>query len=142
MSEIGMIIHGDQIRGIKSLFINSYIHYAKSINFYKKIEKEKRLRLIENIAKDLSKKCKLLVYVDSEDSNVVYSVIAYTLEQGKLVVYFSYTKYPFRGYGFCKKLLSKLEEDSTSLSHCVPIKLGGYEIWKKYNQQQPYYPKI
>jgi len=143
MNSIGKIIHGDSIAGIKSLFMNAYIHNVKVFNFYKKIEdKEKRLNLVTNIASDLSKKCKFLLYIDSESSNVIYSIIAYTLIDGNLKIYFAYTKYSFRGYGFCKLLLEHLEKESKVLSHCVPKKLERYSLWSKYVQTSPYYPVV
>lgn len=129
-----------------NLFRNAYVQNCKEFSFYRGIkDPAKRISLLTQISDELAATKNIIYYCDSEDNNVIYSLLCYEVIDNKTIVYFAYTKYNFRGYGFCKELLDYIEsmEPTNRLVHCIPKQLTPKwgRLWAKYQRTaQPYYP--
>jgi hypothetical protein len=143
MTSIGTVVTS-KAHGI-NLFKNAYVQNCRDFSFYRGIKDPgKRISLLTQIADELADTKELIYFCDAEDNSVIYSVVCYEFVGNKTIVYFAYTKYNFRGYGFCKELLDYIEsmEPRNKLEHRVPKQLTPKwgKLWAKYQRTQPYYP--
>lgn len=134
------------MRGTKSLFINSYVRTLSETNYYRAIPVNRRMDLLNSIARELADTCYFAIFVDKEDSGVIYSLVAYSIEGKQLTIQFCYTKYNMRSYGMCNHLLNHIEkyhkETITNINHSIPKKIGDkYSLWNNTPQTRPYLPK-
>lgn len=144
MTSIGTIVAG---KHGNNLFRNAYVNNLKSFSFYRKIDNpSKRIELLTKIADDLSLTKEFVYLCDKDDVNTIYSLVCYEVVDNKTIVYFAYTKYPFRSYGFCKELLDYIESlnPTNELEHRLPRELTPKwgKLWAKYKRTQPYYPQL
>jgi hypothetical protein len=143
MITFGTIVSGSH--GTNNLFKNSYVQNLKGLSFYRKIEDVgKRLDLLTKIADELSSTKSFVYLCDKDDPSIIYSLVCYEIVDNKTIVYYAYTKYPFRGCGFCKDLLNYIEslQPTNTLEHRIPRTLTPKwgKLWEKYQRTQPYYP--
>ena len=143
MNSIGVIVSGNH--GTSNLFKNSYVQNLKGLSFYRKIEDVgKRLDLLTAISDELAATKSFVYLCDRDDRDVIYSLVCYEIVGNKTIVYYAYTKYAFRGYGFCKELLDYIEalQPTNTLEHRIPRTLTPKwgKLWERYQRTQPYYP--
>jgi hypothetical protein len=121
-----------------NLFKHAYVQNMKSLSYYRNVKS--RIQILSANAEYLAQHAELVYLCDSEYPEIVYSVLCYSQAPNKTIVYFAYTKYNFRGYGFCSKLLRHIDNGSPKY-HCVPRVLTPKweRLWKQYQQLPPLY---
>jgi hypothetical protein len=131
----------DVPKGVIHLFQHSYLRTCKSWSYYRRMNFLTKIDLLSKVSQDLSSNKCFIWACDKEDKNVLYSLLCYEIIDKKLIVYFAFTKYDFRGYGFVSKLLKEVEKGTSEWIHKVPKLLGKYpKLWGKYKREPPHYP--
>ena len=144
MSSIATIRFGNGTflpKGVVNLFQNSYVRTCKSWSYYRKIPRSVKVNLLTKSSEDLLSNKQFAWVCDKEDKNVIYSLICYEIIDKKLIVYFAFTKYDFRGYGFTGSILKQIEKGTNEWTYRVPKILKKYpKLWSKYLREPPHYP--
>jgi hypothetical protein len=113
----------------------------KALSFYRGIES--RLQLLSANADYLADNADFIYVCDSEYPEIIYSVLCYTQSDNKIIVYFAYTKYNFRGYGFCGQLLKHIDNGNPKYHRVPRVLVPKWEkLWRDYKAMQPLYPTL
>lgn len=93
---------------IRSSWLKSYAisHFRKYMNpqvYYSEHS---------DIVNSILPNCEVLIAVDPEDINHIYSYVVFEMCGDILIIHYAYTKEIYRRFGFCSKLIKMIKEAS------------------------------
>lgn len=108
---------------------NSYIKSAASFNFFKKFSFKLRNNVLTHHADFLLKYCKFLVL---EEEGVIFAWVAFIEEETEIIIYFCYTKYPFRQKGLMGSLLKNLRNRNKFIYYCLEKNIQNDKLFEGF----------
>jgi GNAT superfamily N-acetyltransferase len=89
----------------KNFILNSWLKSYRNAPAVKKMENSAYYHEQGKIIKALLENANVLIACDENDHNNIYGYLVSQRQQGVFIIYYLYTKLPFRNFGIGKKLI-------------------------------------